>query len=292
MNENVKQHYVPKFYLKNFTATRKDAGHLHVFDKATGTWKPDPSTPKAEAWEPHMNTIYVEGAPSDIFDSFLGDIEDEACKVVYRIVTEEALPKNKKDKEHLARFVASTAFRTPGHRSFVRQVVPMIFGSALSDLSAQDTRRRSWIGKLLGQLLVPAMEHLLSDESMIVMIPASTLYQAAVILKRNWHLIRAEKDGPHFVTSDNPVIGLLSAEVALPLSPWVALLASDQVGAGSILDNGKYVRAMNRMTFDNALTSVYAHQPNGRFLSEMEQLGKRGNFKSMIDHVKDALQNP
>jgi hypothetical protein len=81
MSSPVLQHYVPSFYLKRFTVTGRDNGPLYVFEKQTGTWLPDPSTPKAEAKEPHLNTLEIAGVKQHYVEKFLDVIESEASDV-------------------------------------------------------------------------------------------------------------------------------------------------------------------------------------------------------------------
>ncbi len=287
MNEPIKQHYVPKFYLKNFTTTRKDAGDLYVFDKPKAVWRTEPSTPNAEAKADYANTIYIDRRPSFMFESFLSDIETKAAPVVNRIYTTHTLPSEEKDRANLARFVASTLVRTPGHRSFARQVISMVAGKLATELDAF-----AQINALFEQMGIMSAGQLFSNEDMVTMIPGTTLYLAEIILRRQWQLIVADKNGAHFVTSDNPANGLLGQETRLPLGPRVAFVAADKVEAEVIEGNDKYVRVLNWMVYTNAVSFVYAHKVDDLFLHDMEELGRNPLLKPEIAYLKEALQSP
>jgi hypothetical protein len=287
VSEPVKQHYVSKFYLKNFATN----GKLFVFDKPTGTWNPEPSTPKDEARSEHVNTVFIQGSPSYMFDSFLEEIEDKAAPVVDQICRQRALPARQEARARLARFIASTQVRTPGHRGTLRQVVPMLFGNVAAELNPSETDSVAGLRKLFEEFLTPSLGEILSEEAMVTMIPGNTLYLAEIILRRKWHLILADKGGPHFVTSDNPVSGLFGQETVIPLSPMVALLASDQVEGELIQGDDRYVRVVNWMTYTNTVSSVYARKVDDRFLRDMEELGRKPELKPELAYVREALRS-
>jgi Protein of unknown function (DUF4238) len=290
MNEPIKQHYVSKFYLKNFTTTGEDNGDLYVYEKSTGQWRSKPSTPQREARAEHVNTILVNGKPSYMFDAFLSEIENSARSVVDRIIRDRVLPTTQEDKARFARFVASTAVRTPGHRTFYRQLVRLILEHALSDRAMKQNRSFARLGKLLFRFVPSAVDQVFSHEGMVCMIPSMTLYLAEIVLQRKWSLILADEYGPHFITSDNPVTGLLSQEIAIALSPLVAVVASDKIDSGVLQGNEKYVRVLNWLTFTHAQHFVYAHRKEELLQYDMEQLGKKPEFKSDLAHLEEALK--
>lgn len=108
MNQTERQHYVPRFLLKNFTSEKQD--HVFVFDKK-----------EEKSFKTNVNNIAVEKNFYDIkikgynltIEPSLAELENYAADVIKKIISSESLSSLKnKDYSILSLFIAVQYLRT------------------------------------------------------------------------------------------------------------------------------------------------------------------------------------
>jgi hypothetical protein len=289
LSDPIKQHFVPKFYLKNFTQTRKDNGPLYVFDKTAGCWRPAPSTPKDEARADHINTIFVDGSPGFMVENFLAGIEDRAAPVIRNIISRQMFPLKKEEIARFVGFVGSAAVRTPGYRELYKRFMGKVFVPAAFEACEEDLKQFPSMRKSFQGFVEQNLDQVLSHEEMVGAMPSIALYVSETLLKRGWSLILADPKGPYFITSDNPVTGLFG-DVTIPLSPLVAAVAW-QNGCQNILNgDDRFVLYVNWKTFMNARAVVYSHQVDECLAVRLQEFGERNGLKTEIDFLEELLR--
>ncbi len=79
-----RQHFVARFYLRNF-AEPIYSDNLLVYDRKKGCW--EKRTPRGVGWLPHVYTmIGMDGSPTDEFDRFLKqEVEDPAAQALKKM---------------------------------------------------------------------------------------------------------------------------------------------------------------------------------------------------------------
>ena len=102
----IRQHYIPRVYLKNFT---NENNQIWIYDKLERTVKP--SSPRNTTVIKHFYTIIdTEGKKDYSIEKFFEYIEGKIDKVLLKIVNEEEL--TIEDKEQLSYFIAFLEKRT------------------------------------------------------------------------------------------------------------------------------------------------------------------------------------
>lgn len=124
MNKPKKQHYVPRFLLKNFSAGRKDKEQVWVLDKRLG------KIYRSSIWNVgHENSFYeYHGDDGDIELENLMQLVDSKGACIIQSITETAkLPEDPKDRVWLSYFVAAQMLRTPTTRNEIENLPKLIF---------------------------------------------------------------------------------------------------------------------------------------------------------------------
>ena len=124
-----KHHYVPQFYLANFTVAGNAEGRLFVFDKSEKKqWK---STPKGTAHKRDFHKAEL-GAGEDpmIVEKKLGEIEGQWSRAVRSVIENESLP-NDESFGDLMLFGAFMAVRVPRIRDTLSQTLDRLSKSQI-----------------------------------------------------------------------------------------------------------------------------------------------------------------
>jgi hypothetical protein len=107
-----KQHYIPQFYLKNFS---HDNSHVYVYDKRIGEkGQIRYQTTTEVAHENHFYTYRTKMGTKENLEDFFGNFESIASTIIDKVYREKNMTLN--EKEYLSMFVALMYTRTPAFK--------------------------------------------------------------------------------------------------------------------------------------------------------------------------------
>lgn len=260
-DEPVRQHWVPKVYLRGFCAHPTDREQIHAYDLVSGATFL--TSIDNVAVRKHFYTLAAGTEDrSYAVEVALSQIESDVSPIFADIRTDEELPNDPGAISVLATFIATLHMRTRqglqmihGHREEVRA------GTAPPDSEIQ--------GPFAQELLA------LDEEGMRELFAKSAVVVGGRIaehLKRmRWRLLRTSTS--HFITSENPVvsfhpsevrwgIGTPGAQTLFPLSPSLLVhLSNESVipDEGTCDISAPAVRGLNGLTLLAAEQFVYSH---------------------------------
>lgn len=259
----IRQHWVPKVYLRAFCAEPIEDEQIHVQDFASGS--SFLTSIDKVAVKKHFYTLQRQSEnPSFAVESALAELESDVAPILADILASEALPSDPAVTARLSRFIATLHMRTRqglqmiyGHREEVRN------GSAPPEATMPQERATALLA--------------LDDEAMRELFARSAVVVGARIgerlLQMHWRLLRAQ--GNYFVTSENPVTSYHPSEerwglqtrgshTLCPLSPTLLLhLTTEPVipGSGTHDVPAAGVRGLNGLVVLSAERFLYSHRP-------------------------------
>jgi hypothetical protein len=281
----VKQHYIPKFYLKGFTdpsARRYHNAPLWYWPLAENAPRWRQERPKNIARRPDYFTFKTGPEQGRLgLELFLQDVENEAAAVIRSIATLK-FPDSSDAKAHLAVFVATMMGRVPSH---VEKMGKFYVATILNAMRSRYRRFRDH-----PEEIEPFVEQMRKDGFdakglktaddfnpdrfkatidsawVAASLIGGALNLSTMIGEMSWILFVTEESRP-FITSDSPVclfdpsgarpVGLTNIEVqiSLPLTRAICLLAhrsgtKDEIRFEPMVDRD--VCAVNLRTRRNA----------------------------------------
>lgn len=269
MSNPVRQHWVPRAYLRAFCAQPVDREQIYALDLESGN--SFLTSIDRVAVKKHFYTLGRDsGSPSFAVEDAFGELETAIAPILTEIRQGETLPTDERFQV-LARFVGTQHMRS-------RQGLQTIHGwrddvGTNSDLYSLDGYHKAELERS-------------SDEEMRELFAKSAVVVGARIgdrmLNFTWRLIRAE-DG-YFFTSENPVFCIHPSEerwgletpgahTLCPLSPKLLLHISLKpvlVGTGTVDATAEAIRGLNGLILLGAEKFLYSDRP--------------------FDQVKDLLQ--
>jgi hypothetical protein len=221
-NENLQtrvksQHFVPKFYLKNFC---DDEGYIWTHDSRRGDARrsfPEDTGLEKNIYSPEI----ADGKRFDHIEAYLSDVESAAAPIVQKLLRLEELSDN--EKGDMALFLASMFVRSPAQiRQFARA-----FGEVANwaterqaDFEIKGKKQRgelTEIEELAFDLLnKPDALEMNVDRRVGLMGFGNISEYAEIIMGMKW-TFEISKD-VELITSDNPVFWVPAAK--LPPSPY------------------------------------------------------------------------
>lgn len=189
----VRQHTVPRFLLKHFSAPGKGKRRrLHAFDKARGgsyATTPDDATVR--------NTFYnLDGHPERLsLEPLLGIYEHHAALVIAALLQHRDIRRlTEEERYKLAVFVAVQRARTFGEQQRIAGMVSVL-SDKLAGIGATADQVTDALGISSERDTRHLFLHLLADQA-----PHIDHY-----LNKDWYLFETTADHPFYV-SDNPVV--------------------------------------------------------------------------------------
>ncbi|MGV6482058.1 DUF4238 domain-containing protein [Pantoea agglomerans] len=189
----VRQHTVPRFLLKHFSASGKGKRRrLHAFDKANGRaygTTPDDATVR--------NTFYnLADHPDRLsLEPLLGIYESEAAPVILALLQHKDIRRlTPEERYKLAVFVAVQRARTLGEQQRISGVISAITNKVAA-IGATPEQIREALGISNERDTQQLFLHLLADQAEIV----------EHILAKDWYLFETTAAEPFYI-SDNPVV--------------------------------------------------------------------------------------
>jgi hypothetical protein len=259
-DQPIRQHLVPKVYLRSFCTEPVTREQIFAFDLASGKefcTSIDRVAIRKHFYTLGLNTDSRSFAVEEAFSRLETDVRD----ILADIRSCELLPSSLSARSMLATFIGTQIMRT-------RQGLQVIHGHR-EEVSAGATTE--------ARLPPAAVEDLLSldDDRMRELFAKSAIVVGqrlqGPILQMQWNLIRAVEG--YFVTSENPVftfhrtesvwgIGTHGAQTFFPLSPKLFLLleTDPSLAKKPVHDMpAQGVRGLNGLTILSAEQYVYSH---------------------------------
>jgi hypothetical protein len=277
--EKERHHYVPKFYLKNFTFD-KDRKFLYVYERK-GEVKKVSITDVAVKKGFYTFVDESTKCKIDKLEEFFADIENKTAPVLNKIISSENLNISDSDREILSLFISTLYIRTLRFFSIQKDILREMIKNILN-VSAQDKENFSNSVKMVAgtkieddeielaiKLVLEGIDKnfriSINDEAVkphFFKIDLETAWDLAKIFLniKKWHLLINNTDLP-FITSDNPVViqkpnfiyddrinrGLGFATIILPISPKLCLLLRNKPFKKEIIDidNVDHIKKIN-----------------------------------------------
>jgi len=241
-----RQHYVARFYLRNFAEPRFSE-NLCVYDMRKRRW--DWRTPDGVGWFPHLYSSFDEaGNRTDEFDQFLKiHVEDPAAPALKKLATGESI--SSVERSAAALFIALTAARSP---TIMTEVLDEHLASlGTTDRANLDTVVQLWCNWTNKPYNSKSHAEFLKPSSFGAIWVWSQSLQRR-LLEWDWHLVRTVREQP-FITSDQPVFAHEDREqdlrlVSFPVSSEIALIVVNGGQFTQPPDRNAQVLAMNRQT--------------------------------------------
>ena len=260
---NIKQHYVPKFYLKNFGEL------LYALDKKTQ--ERFKTTPKNIAMESNFYGGEIENAPS--LEKALSSIESNFAKAIHEFIEKEnyqLLSDQLKIKIH--NFLSLQYIRTPAHKKEVVEAYNYVINEIAKAKGIEDANvvlaENSEVGV-----------HLQS-------IGDYPLY--GMLIGRMKFVTMINKTSIPFWTSDNPVcfdnfvpsnmgnLGIISrgVQIHIPITPKLMIVALDPIFFKHFLDvnevyNKKGILFENFLQVENSSRWLFSNTKKFHELKDM-----------------------
>ena len=270
---NIKQHYVPKFYLKNFGEL------LYAFDITTE--EKFKTSPKNIAMESNFYGGEIQGLPS--FEKALSDLEGNMATAIQELIkTRDFQQLSKTSKVQIHIFLALQWLRTPGHKQEIVEWYNFALNEVAKSKGFSDTNVRltesSEVGVHLESIKAyPLYASIISDMKITTMLNKTPI---------------------PFWTSDNPVcfdnfvpsglgnLGLIASgvQIHLPVTPDLMIVAFDPLFFNKF-ENVHQVYNKQGIIFENFLQV----QNSSRWM--FSNTKKFYWLKKMLDSNKD-LKDP
>ena len=271
-NEPIRQHWVPKVYLRAFCSDPAEQEQIHVRDAASGT--NFVTSLDRVAVKKHFYTLSL-GTEDQSYavEEAHSKIESGVSSVLEAIRADQQLPTDPSAMSILCRFVATLHMRTRqglkmihGHREEVR--------ARAGGQASNSAHARRFESDLI-EYDDEEMRELFAKASVVVGERIATMLQSM-----HWRLLRATDS--YFITSENPVysyhptearwgIGTPGAFTLFPVSPSLLIHLSNEAlipGTGVTDVPPQGVRGLNGLTLLAAEQFIFSHRP----LSEVSDL--------------------
>lgn len=245
-----RQHYIPRFYLRNF-ANPIFSDNLQVFNIKKKCW--DTRTPNGVGWYPHIcSMIDIDGKRNDEFDKLLKEkIEDPAAPAIKKLANRKDI--NEIERSAVASFIALIASRSPE----MMQSVLNVYLNNISNVKREELDKWvndwcRWHGKPFdsssyNEFLKPS-----SFEGIWIWSQNLKLR----LMQWEWHFVETTFERP-FITSDYPVFAQWNRKqdvrlLSFPISSEIALIIITGGQFNLDRDHSNEAYAINRQTMDRA----------------------------------------
>lgn len=302
-----KDHYVPQFYLRNFSPWRKK-NQIYLYRRAL--------TPELVG----IATVAFEhDYYADRVDKTLGRQEIESAQIITKLLAAPQIELSAKERKRLSAFIGTLANRTPNSQERLFKRHSFVVGSLEDFLGDTDEffrceRAKGYSGTdeeldiLRLEYLESARQNYLryqpgkTDDGLIETALEIASDTETVIEERQWHLLETVASKV-FVTSDNPVvqtrpenevlwraIGLRRGSVLLPLSKSRCLLIDDFNYGNKLLSvrreqtaqiNALVIAGAHEAVFANLVSKDIAKVFDGTVRGENTDLNSESLMKSI-----------
>lgn len=260
-NKN-RQHYVPKFYLRNFSDSEKAIASFNI----TNAKYIENASIRNMC---QKNNFY--GADNRVEDFFSEDIEGKAASIIKQIIQTSVIPREMEDYVHLLMFILVTEARNIKMNDSVNNMADFLSKAAISkNPEFKDIDLHSFKVNL--------------DNGILMMIKAA-IEMTPIISDLEAVVITENSNSRKFLASDNPVIrynhfylsrnypggfglGTRGLMLFFPLSHEKCLLLYDnkvynipQLQKNElILNRARDIDVINQLIYLNSYNNIFAHQ--------------------------------
>lgn len=259
MNEPKHHHYVPQFYLRQFSPNNDK---ISVFLKERSVSLNSQSTSRFGGIN-HLYKVDTLGSSDKlIYESNFSKLEGRAKPVIDGLENKNEL--SWEDASDLAFFVATLAERGPYNINFTRALLKAGIESAKHGIQRNDAPVPVELYELLGDIEKP--EEIQSH--LMLMMLQQAMYLTQIVIDKGWHFFHSADH--HFITSDRPVSFYSYSEnlsnrehadtdVIVPLTKNICLLATAHLDDLPLhIDaNLEIVNTLNEISFSNAKKFVF-----------------------------------
>lgn len=265
------QHYVPQFYLRNFSTNQNGNYKIWCFDKST--LRSFQTNPKNVAQENRFYDFENEEGESVSLENQLSIMEKEFKDAIYEICSDPSQNTLETNKLALANFIAIQISRTP------------MFGKELEDMEIGTNKRLERDGIQLPRSTLNEVKQMQAWKIQYLAPQISN-----ILLGKKW-IVSKNFLGKPFLTSDNPTfnynqnespfmsnLGLLSkgVEVYTTLSPQLAILQCD-------LEDNQHLPTVVETTLP-----VVEFVNSGQVINSQRYLfSKENDFKQALQMIKE-----
>jgi hypothetical protein len=259
--QKVSNHYVPQFYLKNFSNNKKSIGMYHIKHHK---YIKEASIKKQACKD------YLYGEDGTLEDMLM-EIENHCSKIIRRIIETSRLPsKDSQDYALLLLFILLSEARNLKTANSINNFIDTQM-KILLKMDKQYDIPDDVIDKLKISMTIPNLNPILSTFE---------LYPILFDLKG---VLLVTKNDRQFITSDNPLVrynqfyvhrkytlrgyglGNMGIQLFFPISPQLCICIFDHVlydyktnKDGNIeINKGKHMDEINKLIYLNAYTKVF-----------------------------------
>ncbi len=289
-------HYLPKFYLKGFTAAHQKKPKVYVFDLQKNSWLEKPTNIKNIGTIRDFNRIEVDGHSPDALEKSLSTFEADVSQALRRVCEATTMPQDE-DLVYIMNLIALISIRNPrvrkSHDRFLKDVIERITDLTLATKERYESSVRQMKAAGYGNDTQDvSYEDMLKfhDEKQYTIEINNGMFVAGefhafdsvvkLLWKRDWTFLKAGKGAGHFVCSDHPAYlrwsdpklangfyppghGLKGTDVVFPLSQDTALLGTFEAEERFITANRQIVALINTLILEGCDRQVYS--PKGDF---------------------------
>jgi hypothetical protein len=212
-------HFIPEFFLSNFTASGRRDDFLWVTDmKARKGYRAKPCN---AGFQKDFYRVDVKGARPDIVERILGLFEGYAAPAVRHVLEQHTLPA-RPELDHLIELIGLLLIKVPRARRIVNRAIDQAMKAELRPYFKDANTLRATFEKMRqdGEDLTHESDyeklvHLAKNENLttisvnkewllVEMFPTSVLVQR-MLFERNWTILLAVDGAGEFICSDSPV---------------------------------------------------------------------------------------
>ncbi len=285
-----RQHYVPKFYLKEFatneTYGKKDKAQIHTYDLKNE--EKSIRNIKTIAYEQYLySPTNEENARSSYMEDKLADIESLMSKI-WKDFANTRMGLSDSMKKGISLFIATLILRHPDNLHKNKHMKNFLYTDIMKHIPKGETKFTFSANGQESIMEVKDIEDGLNasqyDESMFFIENIEYLSTTIVeqLIKKKWSIIASEEKV--FITSDRPVIisnpetGLLGigskgVVISLPLSPTRLLLLEDNINNEKDLSeyplNKGHAPFYNSPIWSNAYRYIIGYKDTEEIIDEI-----------------------
>jgi len=314
MNQPIKHHYVPQFYLAGFTQAGLKNAEFHVLDQSLKkNWR---STPKGSGFKENFYRIKNSSDGDEMaIEKKLADLEGSWASVLRDTIQSGKLPTGEAFEE-LMMFVAFLAARVPGIRDNIAASMNDVFKSMIQLWCSSEQEKTSLRQTLNSSGTTMGDEEFAKlvefgkggeyDVSLEQTFYIKQIFEIGIPLtgllsRRNWQLWPVADNAPDLICSDSPVapswiipppsmllppaFGLKSTIVSVPLHRRLALVGVFEEGLPEAELDAKGVAAINSMTGCHA-NKIYSSEPDFVWMTRQHEMGHAADLLRQLQESK------
>ncbi|WP_182103196.1 DUF4238 domain-containing protein [Niallia taxi] len=219
MSNPIRQHYVPRVYLENFT---EDDGYINIFDIEKNEYRRQ--TPLNIGHNRHFYTVEIDGKKDYSIENFLSkEVDSKYNRVINKIESKEILTTD--DKQDLAIILAFQYLRTPAQRENFNNMVDSVYKQTTKILFSYK-EKHGLTGELSPEEFKEVKELIDSGNYKVESPKEHSLGSmfntvedmAKMLSNHNIAILEAGKN-TQFITSDNPYC-MVKENWSLPMSGY------------------------------------------------------------------------